>query len=121
EVALESYWGRLAVFLDDVEGFEDLPDHGSALFAAVRECSDRRELDPALYRLAFCFLGAPNPASVAALTFCRPVPLDDFTEPEAASLAAGLGCHRDTETQREGEEGVQVFGGSGVQEGPESS
>jgi AAA domain-containing protein len=99
---------RLVIFVDEIDAVGSLPFSTDEFFAAIRECYNRRAEDPEFNRLTFCLLGVATPSDLIQDTRTTPfnigrrVELTDFTEAEAAPLAAGLG--------------VQVFGCSGVRD-----
>src|SRR5262249_28107127 len=74
-----------------------LPFRTDEFFAAIRECYNRRVDDPEFARLTFCLLGVATPsdliqdARTTPFNIGRRIELTDFTEAEAAPLAAGLG------------------------------
>ncbi len=87
---------RLVIFVDEIDFIRSLPFPTDEFFAAIRECYNHRPLDPAYRQLTFCLLGVASPSDLIRDT--RPTPfnigrrieLNDFTNEEAAPLAAGL-------------------------------
>src|SRR5439155_15641115 len=85
-------------------------------FSAIRECYARRREEPELNRLTFCLLGVATPSDLiqdvrmTPFNIGRRIELNDFTEAEAAPLAAGLvggaGQERESERARERESGA---------------
>src|SRR6266851_3838147 len=104
--------GRLVIFIDEIDAVRSLPFSTDEFFAAVRECYNRRAQEPEFDRLTFCLLGVAAPSDLIRDTRTTPfnigrrIELTDFTDAEAAPLAAGLG--------------VQAFRRSGVQDEPTS-
>lgn len=96
EVVLSGTRAPVVVFLDEVDGVEQL-DYASELFQTVRACHDARAAEPEYERLSFVMLGTSMPsgpaaqASRAAVEVCRRVELPDFRFEEARPLALGLG------------------------------
>src|SRR5438477_7824241 len=88
--------GAVVIFLDEIDSVRSLPFSTDEFFAAIRECYNRRVEDPELTRLSFCLLGVATPSDLIRDTLTTPfnigqrVELSDFTEEEAAPLAAGL-------------------------------
>src|SRR5436309_15163570 len=97
EVVLERVQGRVVLFLDEIDAVRSLPFSTDEFFAALRECYNRRTQDPEFQRLTFCLLGVAAPADLISdqrtspFNIGRRIELRDFTEAEAAPLAAGLG------------------------------
>ncbi len=87
---------RLVIFMDEIDVVRGLPFATDELFAAIRECYNRRAEDPAFERLTFCLMGVAAPTDLIRDTRLTPfnigrrIELDDFTEEEAAPLARGL-------------------------------
>jgi hypothetical protein len=52
----------LVIFLDGVDVVRRLPFSADELFAAIRECHNRRAQDPELQRLTFCLLEVAGPS-----------------------------------------------------------
>lgn len=96
EIVLAATRAPVVVFLDEVDGVEQL-DYASELFNTVRACHDARAAEPEYERLSFVLLGTSMPsgaaaqASRAAAEVCRRVELPDFRFEEARPLALGLG------------------------------
>lgn len=103
----------VVIFMDEIDVVRSLPFSTDELFAAIRECYNRRSLDRALDRLTFCLLGAASPtdliqdARITPFNIGRRIDLTDFTEEEAGPLAAGLRQRRDAEAQRTDSENVK--------------
>ncbi|MCI0534581.1 MAG: response regulator, partial [Verrucomicrobiales bacterium] len=96
EVVLKQHSAPLAVFVDELDTVRSLPFSTDELFAAIRECYNRRAEDAELGRLTFCLLGVAIPAdlvrdpNVTPFSIGRRIELADFTRDEAASLADGF-------------------------------
>jgi WD40 repeat protein len=94
--ALRAVPTRLAIFLDEIDAVRSLPFSTDELFAAIRECYNRRAEEPAFERLTFCLLGVASPTDLIRDTRMTPfnigrrIELHDFTEEEAAPLRVGL-------------------------------
>src|SRR5207249_2376058 len=107
EVVLRERAGRVVIFVDEIDAVRNLPFSTDEFFAGIRACYNRRSEDPEFHRLTFCLLGVASPSDLIQDTRTTPfnighrIELTDFTDAEAAPLAAGLG--------------VQVFRCSGVQ------
>ena len=84
------------IFIDEIDAVRSLPFSTDEFFAAIRECYNRRTEDPEFERLTFCLLGVATPSDLIQDTRTTPfnigrrIELTDFTEAEAAPLAAGL-------------------------------
>jgi WD40 repeat protein len=97
--APESPTGRragLVIFVDELDFVRSLPFPTDEFFAAIRECYNRRNFDPAYRRLTFCLLGVASPSDLIRDTRTTPfnigrrIELNDFTDVEAGPLANGL-------------------------------
>ncbi len=97
EVALEKVPGQIVLFIDEIDAVRSLPFSADEFFSAIRECYNRRSEIPEYRRLTFCLLGVATPGDLIRDTRNTPfnighrIELTDFTEEEAAPLAAGLG------------------------------
>lgn len=86
----------LVVFVDEIDSVLSLPFSTDELFAAIRQCYNRRAEEPALQRLTFCLLGVTSPSQLirdvrtTPFNVGRRIELHDFREPEARPLAVGL-------------------------------
>jgi outer membrane lipoprotein-sorting protein len=86
----------LVIFVDEIDTVRSLPFSTDEFFAAIRECYNRRSHQPAFQHLTFCLLGVATPTDLVndpkttPFNIGRRIELHDFTEPEAAPLAAGL-------------------------------
>ena len=96
EVAMPQRKGPFVIFVDEIDTVRSLPFSTDEFFAAIRECYNRRVEDPELNRLTFCLLGVATPSDLIRDTMTTPfnigqrIELCDFSEEEAAPLAAGL-------------------------------
>jgi WD40 repeat protein len=110
KIALPHTGRPLVVFVDEIDAVRSLPFCADDFFNAIRECYNRRALDPALADLTFCLLGVASPsdlvqdARVTPFNIGRRIILYDFTAEEAAPLAVRLvpaqstGAEPDTST-----------------------
>jgi WD40 repeat protein len=96
-VVLAQVPGQIVLFIDEIDYVRTLPFSTDELFAAIRECYNRRAEDPELHRLTFCLLGVATPSDliqdplITPFNIGRRIELTDFTEREAGPLARGLG------------------------------
>ncbi|MDX1935025.1 MAG: AAA-like domain-containing protein [Capsulimonadales bacterium] len=96
EVVLERIPGRIVLFLEEIDAARSLPFSVDELFAAIRECYNRRAEEPKYRRLAFCFLGVATPtdlirdARITPFNIGRRITLTDFRPEEAALFAEGF-------------------------------
>lgn len=96
EVVLPHYPGQVVVFIDEIDAVLSLPFSTDELFAAIRECYNRRTENEDLERLTFCLLGVASPSDLIRDTRTTPfnigqrIELRDFTEAETAQFAFGL-------------------------------
>src|SRR6202521_409677 len=87
---------RAVIFVDEIDAVRSLPFSTDEFFAGIRECYNRRSLDPQLERLTFCLLGVATPSDLIRDTRTTPfnigrrIELSDFTEQEATPLIQGL-------------------------------
>lgn len=87
---------RFVLFFDEVDAVRSLPFSTDELFAAIRECYNRRTHDPLFARLNFCLLGVAAPTDLIRDTRSTPfnigvrIVLTDFTFNEAGPLGNGL-------------------------------
>ena len=87
---------RAVIFVDEIDAVRSLPFSTDEFFAGIRECYNRRSLDPQLERLTFCLLGVATPSDLIRDTRTTPfnigrrIELSDFTEQEATPLLQGL-------------------------------
>jgi WD40 repeat protein len=96
EVVLPNIRGPLAIFIDEIDYIRSLPFSSDEFLAGIRECYNRRDLDPELERLTFALFGVASPSDLIRDTRTTPfnigvrVELSDFTSVEALPLTAGL-------------------------------
>jgi WD40 repeat protein len=117
-VSLE-HGSPLVIFIDEIDTVRSLPFPTDEFFAAIRECYNRRAHEPEFERPTFCLLGVATPSDLiqdprtTPFNIGRRIELTDFTEAEAAPLAAGLdsqvfgcsaGIHRDGQDEQDGNE-----------------
>src|SRR5215470_20257661 len=87
---------RVVIFIDEIDAVRSLPFSTDEFFAGIRELYNARAEDAGLERLTFCLLGVPTPSDLirdvrtTPFNIGRRIELNDFTEAEAAPLAAGL-------------------------------
>ncbi len=92
---------RAVIFVDEIDAVRSLPFSTDEFFAGIRECYNRRSVDPQFERLTFCLLGVATPSDLIRDTRTTPfnigrrIELSDFTEQEATPLIQGL-CADDT-------------------------
>ncbi len=97
DVAMLKRHGPLVIFVDEIDTVRSLPFSTDEFFAAIRECYNRRTVDPEFNRLTFCLLGVATPSDLirdprtTPFNIGRRIELNDFTPEEAAPLAGGLG------------------------------
>lgn len=87
---------RLVIFVDEIDAVRSLPFSADEFFAAIRECYNRRSLDPRFGWLTFCLIGVATPTDLIQDTRITPfnigrrIDLFGFARDEAAPLLAGL-------------------------------
>jgi hypothetical protein len=97
DVVLARVPARIVLFVEEIDTVRSLPFSTDEFFAGIRECYNRRTWEPAFARLTFCLLGVASPTDliqdtrVTPFNIGRRIELTDFTDREAAPLAAGLG------------------------------
>ncbi|WP_017713833.1 AAA-like domain-containing protein [Prochlorothrix hollandica] len=107
QVLLPQVAGRIVIFVDEIDTTLSL-DYTDDFFIAIRYFYTVRAENPAFQRLSFVLLGVATPGELikdgkrTPFNIGRRVELMDFSETEAAPLAAGLGL---PESQ-----GAAVFG-----------
>ena len=90
---------RAVIFVDEIDAVRSLPFSTDEFFAGIRECYNRRSVDPQFERLTFCLLGVATPSNLIQDTRTTPfnighrIELSDFTEEEATPLIQGLGAN----------------------------
>lgn len=96
EVVLKHIKGRVVIFVDEIDGVRTLPFSTDEFFAGIRSFYNERARSPELERLSFCLIGVATPSDLIQDVRTTPfnigqrIDLNDFTEDEAAPLAAGL-------------------------------
>ncbi|MCW3052233.1 MAG: hypothetical protein JWN14_1403, partial [Chthonomonadales bacterium] len=96
DVVLSARYGRITLFVDEIDIVRSLPFSTDEFFAAIRECYNRRALEPGYERLSFCLLGVATPSDLIRDTTMTPfnvgrrIELTDFTLKEARSLSIGI-------------------------------
>lgn len=97
----------VVIFVDEIDAVRSLGFSTDELFAGIRECYNRRTLDPVYSRMTFCLLGVASPSDLISdsrmspFNIGRRIELRDFTPGEAAPLTAGL--------RRAGREGTRLL------------
>ncbi|MBX7133905.1 MAG: AAA-like domain-containing protein [Fimbriimonadaceae bacterium] len=97
QVVLPSTEGPVVVFIDEVDFVRALSFSADEFFAAIRECHNRRAIDPLFVRLTFCLVGSATPSQlvrnveVTPFNIGQEVALTDFTLAEILPYAAHLG------------------------------
>jgi WD40 repeat protein len=97
EVGLEQIQDPICIFIDEVDATRALSFSADEFFAGIRECYNRRVLDPEYKRLTFCLLGVASPSDLIQDVRTTPfnigknIRLSDFTLDEALQLEEGLG------------------------------
>jgi hypothetical protein len=87
---------RAVIFVDEIDAVRSLPFSTDEFFAGIRECYNRRSVDPQFERLTFCLLGVATPSDLIRDTRTTPfnigrrIELSDFSEQEATPLIQGL-------------------------------
>jgi WD40 repeat protein len=87
---------QLVIFIDEIDSVLSLPFGTDELFAAIRQCYNRRAEEPLLERLTFCLLGVASPSDLirdphtTPFNIGRRVELRDFQPREATALEVGL-------------------------------
>lgn len=99
EVVLPAVPGPIVVFVDEVDYVRSLPFSADEFFAAIRECFNRRSLNPEFGRLTFCLVGVAAPSQlienndVTPFNIGRRVELTDFTRDETRPYEDRLSTH----------------------------
>lgn len=95
-IVVAAQTSRLTLFIDEVDVVRGLEFSTDELFAAIRNCYNRRPQEPAFERLTFCLLGVAAPADLirdprlTPFNIGRRIELADFTPEEAGRLELGL-------------------------------
>lgn len=96
---VQHFPGGLVVFVDELDTVLSLPFQTDEFFAAIRECYNRRSLDPSFARLTFCLLGVGTPAElirdprVTLFNIGKRIELADFSLEESQAFLPGLGAN----------------------------
>ncbi len=59
-------WSGVVIFIDEVDVVRSLPFSTDEFFAAIRECYNRRTVEPEFNVLTFCLLGVASPSDINA-------------------------------------------------------
>lgn len=87
---------RLVIFVDEIDIVRSLPFSADEFFAGIRECYNRRVVEPDWNRLTFCLMGAATPADlirdprITPFNIGRCVELTDFADVEAVNFEHAL-------------------------------
>lgn len=93
---LTTFFQPVVIFVDEIEVVRSLNFSTDEFFAAIRECYNRRAIDPEMKRLTFCLLGMATPhdliedARITPFNVGKRIDLTDFTPAEANQLASGM-------------------------------
>jgi WD40 repeat protein len=107
KVVLAKVPGQIVIFIDEIDAVRSLPFSADELFAAIRECYNRRSEDPEYGRLTFCLLGVATPSDLIRDTRTTPfnigrrIELTDFTEAGALPLVRGFLNHKDPKSTKD--------------------
>ena len=109
EVVLPAIKGNLSIFIDEIDAVRSLHFSGDEFFAGIRECYNRRVVDPEFKRLTFCLIGVAQPSDLITDVQITPfnighrIELTDFSEIEARPLLEGM---KDKSTRPKGAEAI---------------
>ena len=109
EVVLPAIKGNLSIFIDEIDAVRSLHFSGDEFFARIRECYNRRVVDPEFKRLTFCLIGVAQPSDLITDVQITPfnighrIELTDFSEIEARPLLEGM---EDKSTRPKGAEAI---------------
>ncbi|MBV6459699.1 MAG: hypothetical protein HONBIEJF_02851 [Fimbriimonadaceae bacterium] len=84
---------ELVIFIDEIDAVRSLPFPTDEFFAAIRECHNRRALEPTFERLTFCLLGVASPGDLMQDVRRTPfnvgtrILLEDFSTADVQPLA----------------------------------
>ncbi|MBM3823411.1 MAG: FHA domain-containing protein [Verrucomicrobia bacterium] len=87
---------RLVIFIDEIDVVRSLPFSSDEFFSGIRECYNRRALEPRWSKLTFCLLGAATPADlirdqkITPFNIGRRIELTDFGDLDTVGLQGGL-------------------------------
>ena len=96
----------IVIFLDEIDGVRSLSFDASDFFAAIRNCYNRRSINPEFNRLTFCLIGCSLPSDLIDNPLLTPfnvgnsIFLEDFTFEETSQLAQGLATTDNSEKGR---------------------
>jgi WD40 repeat protein len=96
QVLLPASEAPLVIFIDEIDTVRSLLFSADEFFIGIRECYNRRGVEPEMNRLCFCLVGVAAPAELIAdvrlspFNIGRRIELTDFTLDEIAPLAQGL-------------------------------
>ncbi len=96
KVILPHHTSRIVIFVDEIDAVRSLPFPADEFFAGVRALYNARTESADAARITFCLLGVATPADLITETRMSPfnvgrrIAITDFTEAEAAPLAALL-------------------------------
>lgn len=96
DVALQRIDRPIVLFVDEVDCVLSLPFASDEFFAAIRECFNRRVVDPAYSRVTFCLLGVAMPTDLIRNPQTTPfnvgrfVELKDFSRDAISALSGGF-------------------------------
>jgi hypothetical protein len=97
DVVMARRTGRIVIFIDEIDFVRSLNFPTDEFFAAIRECYNRRAVEPDYNRLTFCLIGVATPSDLirdnrtTPFNIGRRIELPDFTQEQAEPLAKGLG------------------------------
>ncbi len=95
-------WSGVVIFIDELDVVRSLPFPTDEFFAAIRECYNRRSVEPEFGLLTFCLLGVASPSDLirdprrTPFNIGHRIELSSFTDEEARPLASGLGREEHT-------------------------
>jgi len=84
---------KLVIFIDEIDAVRSLPFPTDEFFAAIRECHNRRALEPKFQNLTFCLLGVASPGELMQDVRRTPfnigtrIQLEDFSATDVRPLA----------------------------------
>jgi hypothetical protein len=109
EVVLPAIKGDVSIFIDEIDAVRSLHFSSDEFFAGLRECYNRRVIDPEFKRLTFCLIGVAQPSDLISNVEITPfnighrIELTDFSETEARPLLEGL---KEKSTRPKGAEAI---------------
>lgn len=96
QIVLGQVSGNIVIFIDEIDFVRSLSFPADELFAALRQCYNRRSEDKRWQRLAFCLLGVASPSDlisdphITPFNIGRRVDVSDFRHDEARVLTQGF-------------------------------